>query len=42
MMNSRDPITKFGKLDLELNRLSKLLFVMMVIVSFGIVTLNGF
>jgi phospholipid-translocating ATPase len=42
MMNSREPNTKFGKLDLELNRLSKLLFVMMVIVSFGIVTLNGF
>ena len=42
MMNSREPNTKFGKLDLELNRLSKLLFVMMIIVSFMIVTLNGF
>ena len=41
-MNSRDPITKVGKIDLELNRLSKLLFLIMVIVSFAIVALNGF
>lgn len=41
-MNARDPTTKFGKLDLELNRLSKLLFVFMIILSFGIVALDEF
>ena len=41
-MNAKDPKTKMGKLDLEINRLSKLLFVFMIIISFGIVALSGF
>lgn len=41
-MNAREPNTKFGKLDFELNRLSKLLFVLMIIVSLGIVALDNF
>mgnify|MGYP001491046066 CR=1 FL=1 len=41
-MNAREPNTKFGKLDLELNRLSKILFVFMLILSIGIVALNSF
>lgn len=40
-MNSRDPRTKFGKLDMELNYLSKVLFGFMVIVSFFIMLLHG-
>ena len=42
MMNSRNANTKIGKLDLELNRLSKLLFVFMIIVSAGIVAMDQF
>lgn len=42
MMNARDPATKVGKLDLELNRLSKLLFVFMIIVSLIVVALDEF
>ena len=41
-MNSKSTPTKVGKLDLELNRLSKFLFVLMVIISFGIVALDHF
>ena len=41
-MNSREQTTKVGKLDLEINRLSKFLFVFMLILSFGIVALSGF
>jgi len=41
-MNAKDPKTKMGKLDLEINRLSKFLFVFMIIISFGIVALSGF
>jgi phospholipid-translocating ATPase len=41
-MNAKDPKTKVGKLDLEINRLSKFLFVFMLIISFGIVALSGF
>ncbi len=41
-MNAKDPKTKMGKLDLEINKLSKLLFVFMIIISFGIVALSGF
>ena len=41
-MNSKSTSTKVGKLDLELNRLSKFLFVLMVIISFGIVALDHF
>ena len=42
MMNARDPGAKVGKLDLELNRLSKLLFVFMIIVSLIVVALDEF
>jgi len=41
-MNSKDPSTKVGKLDLEINRLSKMLFVFMIVLSAGIVGLQGF
>jgi phospholipid-translocating ATPase len=41
-MNSKHAPTKVGKLDLELNRMSKALFVLMVILSVGIVALDGF
>lgn len=41
-MNSKEPNTKVGKLDLEINKLSKFLFFLMVIISAGIVALNGF
>ena len=39
-MNAREPNTKFGKLDLELNRLSKILFVFMIAIALAIVALN--
>ena len=42
MMNARDAATKVGKLDLELNRLSKLLFVFMLIVSLVVVAMDEF
>jgi phospholipid-translocating ATPase len=41
-MNARDPNTKVGKLDMELNRLSKILFVFMVMISLGLVLLDEF
>lgn len=41
-MNAREPNTKFGKLDLELNRLSKILFVFMIAIALAIVALNEF
>lgn len=41
-MNSKPALTKIGKLDLEINRLSKFLFIFMVAVSFGIVALSEF
>lgn len=41
-MNAREPNTKFGKLDLELNRLSKILFVFMVALALAIIALNSF
>lgn len=41
-MNSKQALTKVGKLDLEINRLSKLLFILMIVLSFGIVTLSDF
>ncbi|EDK31407.1 phospholipid-translocating P-type ATPase, flippase family protein (macronuclear) [Tetrahymena thermophila SB210] len=40
-MNSRDARSKFGQLDTELNYLSKLLFVFMVISSIVLVVLQG-
>lgn len=42
MMNARDAESKVGKLDLELNRLSKLLFVFMIFVSLSIVAMDQF
>lgn len=41
-MNSKFAHTKIGKLDMEINRLSKFLFVFMVLMSIGIVALDGF
>ena len=41
-MNSKSAVTKVGKLDLEINRLSKFLFVFMILMSIGIVALDGF
>jgi phospholipid-translocating ATPase len=41
-MNSKAPLTKVGKLDIEINRLSKFLFVFMILLSLGIVALSGF
>ena len=41
-MNSKPALTKVGKLDLEINRLSKFLFIFMVAISFGIVALSEF
>ena len=42
MMNAREAATKFGKLDLEVNRLSKFLFVFMICISFVLVALDQF
>mmetsp|Transcript_39366 Transcript_39366/g.37835 ORF Transcript_39366/g.37835 Transcript_39366/m.37835 type:complete len:199 (+) Transcript_39366:960-1556(+) len=41
-MNAREPSTKFGKLDMELNRLSKMLFLFMVLIAGGLVALDEF
>lgn len=41
-MNAREPTTKFGKLDLELNRLSKFLFFFMICIALGIIALDQF
>ena len=40
-MNSSETTTKVGKLDLEINRLSKFLCIFMVGMSFVIVLLDG-
>jgi phospholipid-translocating ATPase len=40
-MNSKEARQKVGKLDLEINSLSKLLFVFMMAMSFAIVALDG-
>lgn len=42
MMNARDAETKIGKLDLELNRMSKLLFVFMLFISLVVVAMDEF
>jgi phospholipid-translocating ATPase len=39
-MNAREPSTKVGKLDMEVNRLSKFLFFFMIVISLGIVALD--
>lgn len=41
-MNQKAPTTKQCQLDLEINYLSKILFVLMLILSLSIVFLNGF
>jgi phospholipid-translocating ATPase len=41
-MNDREASTKIGKLDHEINSLSKLLFLFMLVLSFAIVALSGF
>ena len=41
-MNQKAPVTKVGKLDLEVNKFSKFLFVFMIFLSLGIVALSGF
>lgn len=41
-MNAREPNTKFGKLDLELNRLSKILFLFMICIALALVALDQF
>ena len=40
-MNGSSQVTKIGMLDLEINRLSKFLFIFMVVMSFVIVLLDG-
>jgi len=40
-MNSREAISKMGRLDNELNFLSKLLFVIMIIISLVLILLRG-
>lgn len=42
VMNTNHPGTKVGLLDLELNRLSKVLFVVTLALSFLMIALNGF
>lgn len=41
-MNAREPNTKIGKLDMEVNRLSKILFFFMICLSLAIVALDEF
>ena len=41
-MNSKTPRSKFGILDLEIDFLSKLLFVLMMFVAAIMITLDGF
>lgn len=41
-MNSKMPTSKVCLLDREINYLSKFLFILMLILSMAIVTLNGF
>ena len=41
-MNAKDPHTKVGKIDLEINRLAKFLFVFMLLLSLAIVAMDGF
>lgn len=40
-MNSKSPSSKVGKVDSEINRLSKILFIMMVIMAGTIIILDG-
>ncbi len=42
IMNERDPTTKFGKIEGELNNISKFLFAFMVLLSLTIIAMDGF
>jgi len=42
VMNTREPRTKMGEFEKEINYLSKLLFVVLVLFSFLLVSLKGF
>jgi phospholipid-translocating ATPase len=42
MMNEKEPRMKFGRLEDELNKISKFLFGFMVVISLTIVALNAF
>jgi phospholipid-translocating ATPase len=41
-MNSKMPTSKVSLLDIEINYLSKILFVLMLLLSLSIVVVNGF
>lgn len=41
-MNSQAPSSKIGKTDLEINNLTKFLFVLMLVVAFVILCIDGF
>ena len=41
-MNSKEARVKMGKFDLEVNRLSQILFVFMIVLALGIVALDKF
>jgi len=41
-MNTHEPRHKIGKVDLEMNRLSKILFAMMALISLVVIALDGF
>ena len=40
--NNSEPLPKFGSIDLEINTISKSLFVFMFLCSVGIVAMSGF
>lgn len=42
VMNTSNPASKVGRLDLELNTMSKLLFILMLLLSFILVALQQF
>jgi phospholipid-translocating ATPase len=41
-LNSQKPKSKYGKFDLEINFLAKILFVLMLFMAFSIVVISGF
>ena len=41
-LNGKNPRSKFGKLDLEINRLSKILFLTMCFIALLIIIVDGF
>jgi hypothetical protein len=40
-MNSESPRTKIGLFEIEINRIAKMLFIFMLIISFVLITLSG-